>query len=174
MTKKLQYPVLALALGATLLLGGCTFQIAGPDDDREPSSTSKAPEKSSPPSDSSDDDETDTNETDDDETGSESERERLEDLVNVTLQCEPGLEISSPGASVRVEGDCGTVTVSGDATVVIADDIESLVVSASGAVIYVGSLDSVQVTGDANTVYWTGPTPAVDDDGAGNVLEEEN
>ena len=169
MTKKLQYPVLALALGATLLLGGCTFQLAGPDDDREPSSTTKTPDKSPSPSESSDDDE-----TDDDTSGSDSERERLEDLVNVTLQCEPGLEISSPGASVRVEGDCGTLTVSGDATVVIADDIESLVVSASGAVIYVGSLDSVQVTGDANTVHWTGSTPAVDDDGAGNVLGEDN
>ena len=170
MTKKLQYPVLALALGATLLLGGCTFQIAGPDDGREPSSTSKAPEKTPSPS----DDQTDDAETDDDASGSDSERERLEDLINVTLQCEPGLEISSPGASVRVEGDCGTLTVSGDATVVIADDIESLVVSGSGAVIYVGSLDSVKVTGDANTVHWTGSTPAVDDDGAGNVLGEDN
>ena len=165
MTKKLQYPVLALALGATLLLSGCTLRIVDPQASPVPDVT----EQSQASTDAPDDDD-----ADDDTSDSDSERERFEELVSVTLQCEPGLEISSPGATVRVEGDCGTLTVSGDAAVVIADDIESLVVSASGAVIYASTVDSVQVTGDANAVRWTGPTPAVDDDGAGNVLGKDS
>ena len=168
MTKTLQYPVLALALGATLLLSGCTFRIVDPQASPVPDVTEQSQASTDAP-----DDETDE-EADDDTSESDSERERFEELVSVTLQCEPGLEISSPGATVRVEGDCGTLTVSGDAAVVIADDIESLVVSASGAVIYASTVDSVQVTGDANAVRWTGPTPAVDDDGAGNVLGKDS
>lgn len=168
MTKNLQHPAIAVALVTAILLSGCTFRIADPREEPSipPTATSPSPSRTSS-ADSED-------ETSDDSNSDESERDRLEELVTVTLPCEPDTEVSQPGATVRLEGDCENLTVTGDASVVIADSVGSLVITASGVVVYADGVDSLRVTGDANTVRWGGSTPSVDNTGAGNTLGKDN
>jgi len=163
MTKNLHYPAIAVALGAAILLSGCTFRIADPSERPSVPPTATAPT----PSETADVD-------DGDDSSDASERDRLEDLVTVTLPCEPEIDVSQPGATLRLEGDCESVTVTGDASVVIADSIGSLVITASGVVVYADTIASLKVTGDANTVRWGGSTPGVDNTGAGNTLGKDN
>ena len=172
MTKNLHYPAIAVAVGAAILLSGCTFRIADPSDRPSMPPTATAPT----PSKTADVDDSDDDVSGDDVSGTKdgSERDRLEDLVTVTLPCEPEIEVTQPGATLRLEGQCESVTVTGDASVVIADSIGSLVITASGVVVYADDISSLKVTGDANTVRWEGSTPSVDNTGAGNTLGKDN
>lgn len=167
MTNHLRIPALSLLAASCVLLAGCTFQLRDPDSQRDEPKQAPTSQQSSS---SDDDDDAD----DDTSIGVSADRADAIGLTSVTLTCDDELEIDQPGASVRVEGPCDTLVVSGDATLVVADDVDTLRVTADGAVVYALEIDSIDVSGDVNTIYWTGSTPSSDDSGVANTLGKDS
>ncbi len=168
MTNHLRIPALSLLAASCVLLAGCTFQLRDPDSQRDEPKQAPTSQQSS----SSDND--DDADDDDAPTGISADRADASELTSVTLTCDGELEIDQPGASVRVEGPCDTLVVSGDATLVVADDVDTLRVTADGAIVYALEVDSIDVSGDVNTIYWTGSTPSSDDSGVANTLGKDS
>lgn len=167
MTNRHRIPTLALLAATSVLLAGCTFQIRDPDSQRdEPEAPQTSEATDAPDRDDEADDEADTEISDD--------RAEYIEIANQTLTCDGELEIDEDGASVRVEGPCDSLLISGDAVMVVADDVDTLRITASGALVYALEVESIELTGDVNTVYWTGATPSTDDSGAANDLGKDS
>lgn len=95
--------------------------------------------------------------------------------VNKEIPCDRGpVDLTESGPAIRLVGQCGQVTISGDATSVIADEVDSLTVSGSGVVLMTKAIKNVTLTADAfaSEVYWTGGQPNVNDIGAGNTVRK--
>lgn len=166
MTNRHRIPALALLAATCVLLAGCTFQIRDPSSQPEEPSPSPTSEQTEAPDQDDVDDDADNEISDD--------RAEYLDIANQTLTCDGELEIDEDGASVRVEGPCDTLLISGDAVLVVADDIDTLRITASGALVYALEVDAIELTGDVNTVYWTGSTPSTDDAGVANDLGKDS
>lgn len=168
MTNRLRIPAIALLAASTMLLAGCTFRVTDPNSDTVPKDRpSPSAEQSAP-----DDTDTDTD-TDIDSVGTSADRAAYLESMTVTLTCDGELEVDQPGSTVRVEGPCDTLIVSGDASVVVADDVTSLQVTAAGSVVYALEVETIIISGDVNTVFWTGSTPSTDDTGTANTLAKD-
>lgn len=155
----------SIALIGTTALGGCTLRLADPDDTSTPVETGAGDETGGP----EDGTAVERPETDGDGSGRETAIARADQ----TIPCSPGLDVSSPGTVIRVEGACEALTVSADAAVVVADDVQSLVVTGTGTVVHVLELGDLRITGDANVVSWTGTTPSVADSGTANLIGKD-
>ncbi|WP_417541297.1 hypothetical protein [Microbacterium maritypicum] len=158
---------------AALLLTGCTVRIIDPSADE---ARSPAPQEAGP----TPRDETTPRATSSPGEGTEAappalsapnaaERERLIAAATITMTCPSG-PLDQDGAVVRVEGSCASLVIDIDAGVVIADDVDELLLRGSGTVVYAGTIGTATVSGSANEVYWTGPTPTLQDDGSANSL----
>ena len=158
---------------AALLLTGCTVRIIDPSADEV---RSPAPQEAGP----APQDETTPRATSSPDEGTEAappalsapnaaERERLIAAATITMTCPSG-PLDHDGAVVRVEGSCASLVIDIDAGVVIADDVDELLLRGSGTVVYAGTIGTATVSGSANEVYWTGPTPTLQDDGSANSL----
>ena len=172
MTKTLRYPAIAALAATAVLLSGCTFRLADPgadeqkpDTDRE---TSISPQESEKP---------ETEKPDDEETESPSisvDRQDAIDAATTTVACTDTASVDATGVVVRLEGDCGTVTIGADAAVVITDDAERIVLTGTGTIVYALEVGSVEISGDANLVRWTGSSPIVQDSGVANVVQKDS
>lgn len=159
---------------AALLLTGCTVRIIDPSADE---ARSPAPQEADPAS----QDETTPRATSSPDEGdvdaappalsapNAAERERLIAAATITMTCPSG-PLDHDGAVVRVEGSCASLVIDIDAGVVIADDVDELLLRGSGTVVYAATIGTATVSGSANEVYWTGPTPTLEDDGSANSL----
>lgn len=158
---------------AALLLTGCTVRIIDPSADEV---RSPAPQEAGP----APQDETTPRATSSPDEGTEAappapsapnaaERERLIAAATITMTCPSG-PLDHDGAVVRVEGSCASLVIDIDAGVVIADEVDELLLRGSGTVVYAGTIGTATVSGSANEVYWTGPTPTLEDDGSANSL----
>lgn len=158
---------------SALLLTGCTVRIIDPSADEV---RSPAPQEAGP----APQDETTPRATSSPGEGTEAappalsapnaaERERLIAAATITMTCPSG-PLDHDGAVVRVEGSCASLVIDIDAGVVIADDVDELLLRGSGTVVYAGTIGTATVSGTANEVYWTGPTPTLQDDGSANSL----
>lgn len=106
--------------------------------------------------------------------GSESsfDRAAVSGAASETRTCGSGQTVvSNADDGVRLEGDCGSVRVSGDMSIVTADHIGTLVVEGYGHVVLTGSVDSVTLTADAygSVVEWETGDPEVTNHAADSV-----
>lgn len=167
MTHTLRYPAIAVLAATAVLLSGCTFRLAEPaadeqkpDTDRE---TSISPQESEKP------------EVAETESSSVSvDRQDAIDAATTTVACTDTASVDATGVVVRLEGDCGTVTIGADAAVVITDDAERIVLTGTGTIVYALEVGSVDISGDANLVRWTGSSPIVQDSGVANVVQKDS
>lgn len=91
--------------------------------------------------------------------------------VTKSVSCPDGvLDISGVGDVIALEGDCASITVSGNGMSVLARNIDALEVTGTGNTLFVARLGSVDTTGNGNTVAWSTGDPVVTESGVGNVL----
>ncbi|WP_334152597.1 DUF3060 domain-containing protein [Microbacterium sp.] len=161
-----------VVLLTVVLISGCTVSIIDPTDRDRPSETPSSAETPADASPQETDDDPDTAETPATSGYSPehaAERARLIDGATVTMSCPSGV-LAQDGAVIRVEGSCEELVIEMDAGVVITDDVEQLTISGDGTVVYAETIGTVTVSGSADQVYWTGPTPVVQDSGTANAL----
>lgn len=159
---------------AALLLTGCTVRIIDPSAEEArspaPQEAGPAPQDETTPRATSSPDEGDVDAAPPALSApNAAERERLIAAATITMTCPSG-PLDHDGAVVRVEGSCASLVIDIDAGVVIADDVDELLLRGSGTVVYAGTIGTATVSGSANEVYWTGPTPTLQDDGSANSL----
>ncbi|QCR18294.1 DUF3060 domain-containing protein [Agrococcus sp. SGAir0287] len=174
------FALVALTIVAVGSLSGCGLAFSDPDaTDPAPSSqdgTGSSPEADAAESDPADGEPaaSDPAETETGAPGASSpDRDALIARASQTIPCSPGLDVTTDGGIVRVEGTCDDLTVSADAAIVIADDVAVLTITGSGTVVSTLALGELRITGDVNDVRWTGATPAVTDDGTANTMGEQ-
>ncbi|WP_040167713.1 hypothetical protein [Microbacterium gorillae] len=166
-----------LAAGALLValaLSGCSVVFvpnggpASPRADSTPASEPKSPvaEPDAPPVNPS----TNAPAGDSPATKTSTVRDAVTDPTVVT--CPGGtLDIDTVGATIRLEGSCEDLTVSGTSTTVIAGDIGTVVVNAPSVIVSVDTAETVRLTERAvgATVEWFSGAPEVIDDGTANI-----
>lgn len=161
---------------ASLLLSGCSVRLVDPASDGTGSSDSSrvtddaAPDLGTSDAQGSEPTDTATPAADDGlDTEHAAHRQELVDAATTTMPCPTG-PLQQDGAVIRIEGDCGEITIDSDAAAVVVDDVSTLTLTGDGTVVYAAEVGEVLVSGSANQIYWTGKTPAVTDSGSANTL----
>ncbi|MGM7699624.1 DUF3060 domain-containing protein [Microbacterium sp. A84] len=99
---------------------------------------------------------------------------RDEKLASVmkTVTCDGDLVLgdNETGQVIQIEGPCEHLVLDMHGGFVVAGEITTLDIRGVGNAVFVDAVTTLNVTGDGGAVYWLGPTPAVNDSGAGNVL----
>lgn len=157
---------LLLMLALAPAISGCSISILDPSSEEAPrteptpSASTIAREGSDPASAPSSGPLSDT----------QAQRDALLAAASTTMSCPDG-PLTSDGDIVRIEGPCADLVIEIDAGAVIADDVDALTLSGSGTTVFVENVKTIRVTGSASSVYWTGSTPDVTDDGTANTLK---
>lgn len=167
--------LVALTIVAVGSLSGCGLAFSDPDaTDPAPATSSQESPDATPEQSEPETSAPEASEPEDAAPGATNPaRDDLIARAAQTIPCSPGLDVTTDGGIVRVEGACDDLTVSADAAIVIADDVAALTVSGSGTYVSTLALGDLRLTGDVNEVRWTGATPAVTDSGTANTIGQE-
>jgi hypothetical protein len=151
--------VLVVASVVALGLGACSAEIKDePGESVGEPNTVSTPQGSTPAGSSSPQTPTDETET--------------EEATIGEPGCSPGedVEVDEPAATMKLAGDCGTVTISAEGATVTVESAAELVVTGDSNTVTATHLGTMSVSGQMNTITWTDGASDGEDTGSLNTL----